>query len=65
MISRSPFAPTVLVFVVARDVVVERDGSGGIRVRQVRGDFRVNRDGSGRVTYADVSGGVDIPSSRR
>jgi hypothetical protein len=43
-------------------VIVEEDGSGGIDVADVRGDFIVKRDGSGRVRHSGVGGRVDTPS---
>lgn len=46
-------------------VIVRNDGSGGIDVNKVGKDFRVENKGSGDIEYADVSGTVDIPDSRR
>jgi hypothetical protein len=46
-------------------VIVRNDGSGGIDVNKVGKDFRVENKGSGDIDYADVSGTVDIPDSRR
>jgi hypothetical protein len=46
-------------------VIVRNDGSGGIDVHKVGKDFRVENKGSGDIDYADVSGSVDIPDSRR
>ena len=37
---------------------IERDGSGGIAVSDVGGDFEVVRDGSGRVRSERVAGRV-------
>lgn len=46
-------------------VIVRNDGSGGIDVNKVGKDFRVENKGSGDIEYADVTGTVDIPDSRR
>jgi len=42
-------------------VLIREDGSGGIRVADVRGDFTVERDGSGGISTENVDGRVSIP----
>jgi hypothetical protein len=46
------------------DVWVERDSSGDIVARGVRGNLTVDRDGSGEIRYSEVTGSVSIPDDK-
>jgi hypothetical protein len=50
---------------VGRDVTIEKDSSGDIRVDDVKGDFTVVRDSSGSINSKDVAGETRIPDHKR
>ena len=46
-------------------VVVERDGSGGIRIEDVGGSVRIGDPGSGGVSVREVEGDLTVERGRR